>query len=275
VKVFISVDMEGIACVTHSDHVKLEGGSYEAARKWMTAEANAAIEGAFEAGADEVVVSDGHGSMHNLIPDELHDDIALVQGVPRPLLMMEGVDETFDAVFFIGYHAGAGNPVGTLAHSFSGRIVRQVRLNQEPVSEALFNAAVAGHFDVPVALIAGDDKLADEIGQKLPWVESVVTKWALSVTSARNLTPKASQERIRAAAQAALGDIANKTSFKLPSPIVFEVDFNHPMQAFLVSDIPGVEKASGVSVSYSGSDMIEISRIWRLMLNVCAGQSPV
>jgi D-amino peptidase len=274
-KVYISVDMEGIACVTHVDHVKLEGGSYEAARKWTTAEANAAIEGAFEAGADKIVLSDGHGTMHNLIPDELHDDITLVQGSPRPLLMMEGLDETFDAVFFIGYHARAGNPIGTLAHSFSSRLVHEVRLNQEPVSEAIFNAAVAGHFDVPVALISGDDELAFEIKKKLPWVERVVTKWALSGTSARNLTPKASQERIRRAAKVALEDIANKESFKLPSPITFEVEFKNPMQVYLVSDIPGMEKKSGVSVSYSASDMIEISRIWRLMLNASMSQFPL
>jgi D-amino peptidase len=274
-KVYISVDMEGIACVTHPDHIRSDGGSYQEARKWTTAEANAAIEGAFEAGGMEIVVADGHGKMHNLIPDELHQDVTLVQGVPRPLLMMEGLDETFDAAMFIGYHARAGNPFGTLAHSFSGSTVHEVRLNQEPVSEALFNAAIAGEFDVPVVLISGDDKLAEEIEEKLPWIERVVTKWSLSSSSARNLSPKASQAKIRTAAKTALEDIANKKSFKLPPPIQFEVDFKSPMQAFLVSDIPGVEKRSGVSVSYSCSDMLETIRIWRLMLNVIQGQSPV
>lgn len=274
-KVFISVDMEGIACVTHFDHIKLEGGSYEAARKWTTAEANAAIEGAFEAGADEVVVTDGHGTMHNLIPDELHEDITLIQGIPRPLLMMEGLDATFDAAFFIGYHARAGNPIGTLAHTFSGRHVNQVRLNQEPVSEALFNAAVAGHFDVPVALIAGDDALASEIEDKLPWVERVVTKWAISATSAKNLTPKASQKKIRSAAKAALEDIANKEAFKIATPVNFEVEFLKPLPAYLVSDIPGMERIDGVSVRYTAADMIEVTRIWRLMLNASSGNSPL
>lgn len=274
-KVYISVDMEGIACVTHADHVKLEGNAYEAARKWTTAEANAAIEGAFGGGADEIVVSDGHGKMHNLIPDELHEDITLVQGIPRPLLMMEGMDDTFDAVFFIGYHARAGNPTGTLAHSFSGQHIQEVRLNQEPVSEAIFNAAVAGHFDVPVALICGDDELAIEIEKKLPWVEKVVTKWALSGTSAKNLTPKASQERIRNAAKVALSNIENMESYKLRSPIIFEVEFKNPISAYLVSDIPGMEKKSGVSVIYSATDMIEVSRIWRLMLNASMSQFPL
>ncbi len=125
-KAFISVDMEGLACVTDRDHVKLEGPAYEAARKWMTAEANAAVEGALAGGATQVVISDGHGTMRNLIPEELHEDVSIVQGIPRPLLMMEGLDATFAAALFVGYHARAGHPLGTLAHSFSGQLVRSV-----------------------------------------------------------------------------------------------------------------------------------------------------
>jgi D-amino peptidase len=272
-RIFISVDMEGIACVTHPDHVKQEGSAYEAARRWATAEANAAIEGAFEAGAKEIVVSDGHGKMHNLIPDDLHEDITLVQGIPRPLLMMEGLQTGFHAAFFVGYHARAGNPSGTLAHSFSGQHVQEVRLNSEPVSEALFNAAVAGHFDVPVALIAGDSELAAEIEEKMPWVERVVTKWSLSGTSAKNLTPKASQDAIRQAAKAALKDIKNKKAFILSTPITLEVDLRHPILAYVVSAIPGMEKTSSMSVKYTAADMVEVTQIWRLMLNACSSKS--
>ena len=267
--------MEGIACVTHVDHVKLEGTAYEAARKWMTAETNAAIEGAFAGGASQIVVSDSHGAMHNLIPEELHQDVTLVQGVPRPLIMMEGIDSTFAAALFVGYHARAGNPVGTLAHSFSGRLIREVRLNQEAVSEAMFNAAVAGHFKVPIAMIAGDDQLANEIEGKLPWVERVVTKWALSRTSARSLTPKAAQEKIRTAAKSSLENIRAKRLFELSSPIHFEVEFMSVTQASIASDIPGVRREGDFSVSYSGSDMLEISRIFRLMLNSCMNEFPV
>jgi D-amino peptidase len=274
-KVFISVDMEGVACVTHYDHVKLEGGTYEQARHWMTAEANAAIKGAFEAGANEIVVSDGHGTMHNLIPDELHEDITLVQGIPRPLLMMEGLDSSFDAAFFIGYHARAGDPFGTLAHSFSGQHIHEIRLNDDPVSEAVFNAAVAGHFDVPVVMIAGDDALAEEIEKKLPWVERVVTKWALSSTSARSLTPKTSQETIRITTKTALDDIKNKQVFKISTPITVDVEYKKPIFVYLVSSVPGMETTSGVSVQFSAQDMIEVTKIWRLMSNASMSQYPV
>jgi D-amino peptidase len=274
-KVFVSVDMEGVACVTHPDHVKMEGTEYENARRWMTAEANAAIEGALEAGATQIVVADGHGYMHNLLPDELHEDVTLVGGTPRPLLQMEGLDDSFDAAFFVGYHARAGDPTGTLAHSYVGRSVYEIRLGGLPVSEATFNAAVAGHFGVPVALVAGDDALAREVQETLPWAERVVTKWAVSVFAARNLTPKASQGQIRAAAARALERLGEMRPKALQPPIQFEVEFLKPLQAQLAADIPGVERVGGTTVSFQGSDMVEITAIWRLMINAGLSEFPV
>ncbi len=274
-KLFISVDMEGIACVTHGDHVKMEGPAYEAARKWMTAETNAAIEGAMEAGATEVVVADAHGLMRNLLPDELHDDAQIVFGTPRPLLQMEGIDDSFDAAFFIGYHARAGDGLGVLAHTHVGKIVHELRLNGEPVTEAAFNAAVAGHFGVPVALVAGDDRLAAEIERTHPWIERVVTKWAISTFSARNLTPKAAQQAIRAAAKAALERIDRMTVVRLEAPIAFEAHFLKAIYAQLAADIPGAERIDPRGVRYAGNDMVEISRVWRLMINAALSSFPV
>ncbi len=266
-KVFISVDMEGIAGVTHGDHVKLEGVEYEAARKWMTAETNAAVEGALEAGASEVVVADSHGHMRNLLPDMLHEEALLVRGSPRPLIQMEGLDESFSAAMFIGYHAGAGHATGILAHTHVSRIVYQLRLNGEPVDESVFNASVAGEVGVPVVLVAGDDALAAAIERTLPWAERVVTKWAISSYAARNLSPAASQKRIREAAKAALDQLEAMKVFKLEQPIRFEANFNHPIYAHLAADIPGAERVDGYTVAFEGKDMLEISRIWRLMIN--------
>lgn len=274
-KVFISVDMEGIACVTHNDHTKMEGPEYEMARKWMTAETNAAIEGAMEAGATQVVVADAHGFMRNILPDELHEDAQLVRGIPRPLFQMEGVDETFDAAFFIGYHARAGDASGILAHTHVGSIVYELRLNDEVVSEAAFNAAVAGHYGVPVALVASDDALAAEISTTHPWTERVITKWAISTYAARNLTPQAAEKRIRAAAKRALGRLSEMKVVKLEAPIQFEVNFFRPMHAYLAADIPGAERLDGRKVRYIGADMVEISRIWRLMINASLSNFPV
>jgi D-amino peptidase len=272
-KVYISVDMEGVACVTHPNHTKLEGAEYERARKWMTAEANAAVEGALEAGATEVVVADSHGHMFNMLPDELHEDALLVRGTPRPLTMMEGLDETFDAAFFVGYHSQAGTPEGILAHTYMGRSVYGIRLNGVAVGEPGFNAAIAGHFGVPVALACGDDTVDAEVGALLPWTERVVTKWVLSPIAARNLTPRASQNRIHKGARRALGRLSEMTPWTLETPIRFEVDFMLPIQAYLAADIPGVERVAGRTLVYTGADMLAVTCIWRLMLNASRGDA--
>jgi D-amino peptidase len=272
-KVYLSVDMEGVACVTHVDHVKLEGTEYEMARKWMTAEANAAVEAALEKGATQVVVADSHGHMRNILPDELHQDALLVRGSPRPLTMMEGLDETFDAAFLVGYHSMAGTAKGILAHTYIGRAVYALRLNGITVGEPGFNAAVAGHFGVPVALVCGDDTVEREVGNLMPWAERVITKWALSPLSARNLTPKASQERIRQGAERALERLPEMKPWVVETPVRFEVDFMHPIQADVGADIPGVERVEGRTLTYTGADMLQVTRIWRLIINATLGQA--
>ena len=142
-RVYISVDMEGIAGVVHWADTKLEGVEYERARRWMTGEANAAIEGALAAGATEVVVNDSHGHMRNLLVEELHTEAWLVRGSPKPYCMLEGLEPGFDAVFLVGYHALAGTGGGVLNHSFSGSAIAAMRLNGLLVGEVGFNAALA------------------------------------------------------------------------------------------------------------------------------------
>jgi D-amino peptidase len=266
-KIYMSVDMEGVAGVTHGDHVKLEGAEYETARKWMTAEANAAIEAALEAGATEVVIADSHGHMRNILPDELHEEALLVRGSPRPLSMMEGLNEKFAAVFFIGYHSMAGAPKGILAHTYSGSVYT-AKLNGISVGEAGFNAAIAGHFGVPVALVCGDDTLAAEIKALMPWTERVVTKWAISPTAARNLTPKTAQKRIRAGVKQALARLSEMKPLTFEPPIRLEVDFMRSASADRAVDIPGVQRTDGRTLVYEDTDMLIINRVFRLMLNV-------
>jgi len=271
-KVYISVDMEGIACVTHGDHTKLEGTEYEMARKWMTAEANAAVEGALEAGASHVVVADSHGHMRNILPDELNEKALLVRGSPRPQTMMEGLDASFAAAFFVGYHSMAGTPTGVLAHTYIGP-VHALRLNGTTVGEPGFNAAIAGHYGVPLALVCGDDTVDAEVGALMPWSQRVITKWGISPLAATNLAPKASQKAIREAAKRALERVKEMKPLAFKPPIRFEVDLKHPLQAYLAADIPGVERINGGrTLAYTGKDMLEVVRIWRLMINAMLGE---
>lgn len=267
-KIYMSIDMEGLAGVTHGDHVKLEGVEYEAARKWMTAETNAAVEAALEAGATEVVIADAHGHMRNILPDELHEDVLLVRGSPRPLSMMEGLDETFAAVFFVGYHSMAGDPKGILAHTYSGRVVHGAKLNGISVGEAGFNAAIAGYFGVPVALACGDDTLDAEVKALMPWAERVVTKWAISPTAALNLTPKAAQKQIRTGAKQALARLSEMKPLAFDLPIRLEVSFMRSASADRAADIPGVKRIDGRTLLYEDTDMLKVNSIWRLMINV-------
>ncbi|MBN1642897.1 MAG: M55 family metallopeptidase [Anaerolineae bacterium] len=270
-KVYISVDMEGIACVTRT---RLEGSDREAARRWMTGEANAAIEAAFEAGATEVVVADSHGDMLNILPDELDERSLLVRGTPRPLTMMEGLDGSFDAAFLIGYHAMSGTSTGVLAHTYTGH-ANAVRLNGTVVGETGFNAAIAGHFGVPVALVCGDDTLQDEVAALMPWTERVITKWAISNWSARSLTPKAAQSRIRAGAARALRRLSGMPPLAMDTPVRFEVELGPPLWATLGADVPGVERLSGRTLGYEGADMLDVVRVWRLILNASGSQTPL
>jgi len=274
-KLFVSVDMEGVACVTHSNHVKSEGPEYEMARKWMTAEVNAAVQGAMAAGATEVIVADAHGSMYNLIPDELPEDVLLVRGTPRPLLQMEGLDETFGAAFFVGYHSMAGTGTGVLSHTHIGNSVYAVRLNGTAMGESGFNAAVAGHLGVPVALVCGDDTVDAEVRELLPWAERVITKWALSPNAARNLTPKAAQRRIREGAKHALKRLSESKPLVVETPVRLEAEFQQPRFAYLAGDIPGVERVDGRTLAYTGADMLEVNRVWRLMINASLGEYSV
>lgn len=274
-KVFITVDMEGMAGITHTDHTKMEGIEYEMARKWMTAEANAAIEGAFESGATDVVVTDAHGFMRNILPHELHKDAHLVRGIPRPLFQMQGIDDSFAATLMLGYHAQAGDPYGILSHTHVGRLAYEVRLNGKAVNEVEFNAAVAGHFGVPLALVTGDDTLTEALAVTHPWAERVTTKWAISRFAARNISPEASQDLIKAGTKRALSRLGEMKVSRFEGPIELQMHFFDPMSAQLVSDIPGAERIDGRGIRYVGADMLEITRIWRLSINAALSSFPV
>src|SRR5262245_38212827 len=177
-KIYISADMEGIVGVVTSDQLGPQGFEYERFREFMTQEVNAAIEAAFEAGATEIVVSDSHGNGENLLIEKLPKNILLVRSWPRPLMMMQGIDETFAGAIFIGYHAGTTNPQGVRAHTISSARLADVQLQGVSVSEAGLNAAIAGHFNVPVIMVSGDDVVVKETTSLLGDVEGATVKWA-------------------------------------------------------------------------------------------------
>ncbi len=205
-KVYISVDLEGVSGIVSPEQTSPGGAGYELACKLMTEEANSAILGARAGGASEVVVNDSHGSMRNLLIDELDSWADLISGSPKTYGMMEGLDDTFGVVFFVGYHARAGTENAILDHTYSGKVVAHVELNGKPVGEIGLNAALAGYYGVPVGLVTGDQAATEEARALLgPNVKIVTVKRAVGNQAAICLHPEEVQSMIRQAADEALG----------------------------------------------------------------------
>jgi D-amino peptidase len=190
-KIYISADMEGVVGAVTGDQLGPQGFEYGRFREFMTEEVKAAVEAAFEAGATEIVISDSHGNGENLLIERLPKNVTIVRSWPRPLMMMEGIDATFDGVMFLGYHTSTTNMSGVRAHTISSARLADVRLTGTSMPEAGINAAIAGHFNVPVIMISGDDAIVKEATDLLGNVEGAVVKWAISFHSAKTLTPEA------------------------------------------------------------------------------------
>jgi len=214
-KIYISADMEGVVGAVTNEQLGPQGFEYARFREFMTQEVNAAIEAAFEAGATEIVVSDSHGNGQNLLIEKLPKNVLLVRSWPRPLMMMQGIDETFAGVIFIGYHTGTTNQQGVRAHTISSARLADVRLKGVSVSEAGLNAAIAGHFNVPVIMVSGDDAVVTETTALLGNIEGAVVKWASGFHSAKTLMPEAAYELIREKVKTAIGRIKDFKPYKL------------------------------------------------------------
>jgi D-amino peptidase len=274
IRVFISVDLEGVAGAVTPEQLGPGGFEYSRFREFMTGEALAAIEGAREGGATRFVVADAHGNGQNLLIERFPDDVAIIRSWPRPLGMMEGIDETFHAAFFIGYHSAATNPEGVRAHTFSSANYAAVVLNGRPVSEGGFNAAIAGHFGVPVALVTGDDATVQEMQGLLGEVEGVVVKEALGFHSARTLTPAAAQARIREGARRAIERLGDFRPHVLDGPPVLELTFKNYRPAEVLAYLPIVERPGSRTIRYRAADMVEMSRFLQFVGNYQAGLTP-
>jgi len=273
-KVYISADMEGVVGTVTGEQLGPSGFEYEQARRWMTEEVNAAIRGARAAGATEILISDSHGNGQNLLLDELPEDVRVIRSWPRPLGMMAGFDDTFDGAIFIGYHASTNNSMGVRAHTMSSARLTSVKLNGVPVPETGLNAAVAGHFGVPVIMISGDDVIAEEATALIGDVETAVVKRAYGFHSAETLTPAAAYRLIEETAARAVGRIDDFRPWDLGGPIELEVSFKNyrPVEALEYLEI--VERIDSHTIRYTGPDMIAVSNFLTFLLNYDSSAQP-
>ena len=271
-RVYISVDMEGIAGVVHEQQTDptdpRHASEYARSCRLMTGEANAAIGGAFSAGAASVCVNDSHWLMRNLIADELDERAELISGGPKPLSMVEGIDGGFEAALFIGYHGRAGTRASVIDHTYTDR-VHEVRVNGEPMGELGLNAAMAGYFGVPVALVSGDNTLAAEARGLLgPGVETVVVKEAISRYAARCLAPGEARRRIGDGVGRALGRVHKP--YTAGTPVTIETEFARSVHADMAELVPGSERTGGRTVRFRHDDYRAAFRAWRAMYNLAS-----
>jgi D-amino peptidase len=273
-KVYISVDMEGIAGVVTSDQLGPTGFEYERARQFMTSEALAAIAGARDAGATEIVVSDSHGNGESLLIDQFPDDVRIVRSWPRPLMMMEGIDSTFAAAIFIGYHASTNSVAGVRAHTISSANYASVSLNGVPMPEAGINAAIAGRFGVPVVFISGDDVAVDETRRLLGDVEGAVVKRAISFHAASTMTPKAAQQLIRQHVKTALERRSAFKPYVVRPPVTLDLVFKNYRPAEMLSYLSIVQRTTSHGIRLVGKDMVEVSRFLEFVGTYEPGMAP-
>ena len=270
-KVFLSVDMEGICGVVGEKETDpVNGGeAYRANCHRMTAEANAAIEGALKGGATEVLVADSHWNFDNLIPEELNEAATLLRGSPRPFSMVQDLDGSFDALLCVGYHAMAGTPRAIIDHTFTGR-VRSVEVNNRAIGETGLNAYVAGEYGVPVVLVTGDTALAAEASALIKGVHTVAVKEAINTHSAKHLHPRKACTLIRAEAEKGVREAAEIEPLVASKPVSMAIDFKDTEYADLAELEPQVTRVGGTRIEFSGADYREAFRIFYACMHLAS-----
>jgi D-amino peptidase len=276
-KVFISLDMEGVSGIVSRQETLPSGQFYADCRRWFTWDANAAIEGALAGGATEVVATDPHHQL-NILWEELHPKAELVRRdliAHCPLYILEGLDESFDVVLFVGQHVRYGHRRGVLSHTLT-RPFAHVRINGQPVDEVRLATAMAGHLGVPVGLVTGDDAVCEGTKGWLPQVETAVVKYAVDTYAALCLSKEEAHARIRAAAQRAVERTPSLRPYTFPVHTELEVDLLSPPAAAKLTLLPGVERAGELTVRYTSEEFEHIWRIlWAMVFIASTARDPI
>jgi D-amino peptidase len=265
-RVFVSVDMEGIWGVVHGEQTS-PGPEYAAARRWMAEDVNAVIDGLLKAGVQDIVVNDAHGSMRNIVADAINPKASLVTGAPKPLTMMQGIDASFDACIFVGYHARAGSTPAILDHTISGGTIRAIKINGQELPELGINAAIAGYFKVPVIMISGDSETCSQaktiLGSDLV---TAVVKEATGRQAARLFPAEEARNRLREAAYEAVQKKGKITPFRLNPPFTFEVEFHNSAQSELPMMLPQLKRVNARAVTFTSGDYLEGFKLLRAVI---------
>ncbi len=268
-RVYISVDIEGVAGISHWDEARKTHSDYGQFRNQMVAEARAACEGALAAGATSITVKDAHASGRNLIASALPKPTELISGWSgHPYLMVQEIDETYDAAVFIGYHARAGAGGNPLAHTISNRVIHEIRLNGTPVSEYHLHSYAAAMVDVPVVFVSGDRNLCEDIKSWQPATRTFTTKWGEG-SSQHTIHPELAIDGIRSGVQTALESDIRSARLKLPDQFSLLITYRQPQVAYEKSFYPGAEQIDACTLRLNTDDYFEVLR--SLMFIVLGG----
>ena len=266
--------MEGIAGVVSGEQLSAQGFEYERFRGLMTEEANAAIAAARAAGAGEIVVADSHGSMQNLLVEKLPPDVQIVRGSPRPLGMMQGIDASFAGVIFIGYHSGTTNAAGRARAQLLERDPGRPAVERVSVTEGAWNAALAGHFGVPVLAVSGDEAAVREVAVVVAGVETATVKWPIGFHAARTLAPQAARDAIAAAVRRGMERRASIAPHRVKAPVAIEIRFKNYRPSEVLSWLRGVRRIDAHAVAYTAADMVEAYRFLEFVLTYQSSLEP-
>ncbi len=252
-KIFISADIESMEGVVSKLQTMRGASDFPAARKRLAEDVNAAVQACLDYGIEEVVVCDAHGDMENILIEDLHPEAKLISGAMRSSLQMQCIEEGFDAVIIFGHAGGGITNNGVIDHTYNGRKIYNIRMNGVLMNtEAVLNAVIAGHFDIPLIAVIGDQALADEVGAFMPKVEAIVVKKGLSRFSALSIHPIKARKLIYDGVTKALRNKERQEPFKISEPIVMEIDFKDSNMADTAALIPGVQRISSRTISYTG-----------------------
>jgi D-amino peptidase len=260
VKIFITFDMEGVAGIVDWSQCRAPGQAYEEGRRLLLGEVNAAIDGALAGGATEVVCNDSHGTMNNLDPDALHGLASYVAGRHKPLYMMQGMDETVDAVLMIGYHGSISGESSVLSHTYNPAVISHVELNGFRTGESGINGLVALAYQAPVVLISGDMQTVAEAAPFFKDAERVVVKESITRLAASSLHPEAARAAIRAGAESAVGRAASVPAPDIELPAVLDVHVQTADMAEVASWVTGVQRTGIRTVRVAGEDPLAVFR---------------
>jgi len=267
-KLYLSVDMEGLWGVSSPEQITPGGREYQRGRTLMTQEVNLVIDLLYSHGVETILINDSHGTMDNILIEELDQRVSLISGNDKPLGMMEGIDESFDAALFIGYHPRAMSEKGIFDHTYSGKLIQDVTVKGQSLGESGLNARLAGAYDVPVIFISGDDTLCEQVNEEIGDIETLAVKRTISRYCAEHCSKDTLEADYREKISNAIRRLQTIQPVKVEGPVNAEVAFKESVMTEGVLLHRGIERMSPNRVMFESKDYEAFYKTFRALIGL-------